>query len=151
VPRVTYHYVPVLWLAAEAPYAQAPEAAGPPATGLVTVGYKATVLVPQHLRIASATKKVRRGRKVTLKGTLAVSEGNTPDASVHWAAPGTLVTVQRKVGAVWSPVRTVRTGANGAWKLSVRVLRSTRWRAVAQAAPSLPVEYSLIKRTTVTR
>ena len=32
-PRATYHYVPVLWLAAAQPYALAPAAPGPPATG----------------------------------------------------------------------------------------------------------------------
>jgi hypothetical protein len=150
-PAVTYHYVPVLWLAAAQPYAQAPEAVGPPATGLVTVGYKATVLVPQNLRVASATKKVRKGRKATIKGTLAVPESAAPDAGVHWAAPGTLVTLQRKAGAAWKPVRTARTGANGAWRFSVRVVRATQWRVAAQASPELPVEYSLVKRTAVKR
>jgi hypothetical protein len=150
-PGLTYHYVPVLWLAAAAPFAQAPEAVGPPATGLATVGYKATALVPQNLRISAATKKVRKGRKATIKGTLAVPESAAPEASVHWAAPGTRVTLQRKVGAAWTPVRTARTGTNGAWRVSVRVVRSTQWRAVAQALPGLPVEYSLIRRTAVTR
>jgi hypothetical protein len=151
LPRATYHYVPVLWLAAEEPFSLAPAPVGPPATGLRTVGYKATVLIPQNLRLASATAKVRKGRKATLKGTLAVPESAAADASVHWAAPGTLVTVQRKVGAAWTPVRTVRTGTGGAWRLTVRVLRTTRWRAVAQPAPVLPVEYSLVKRTVVVR
>ena len=109
------------------------------------------MLIPQNLRFASAAAKVRKGRKATLKGTLAVPESAAADATVHWAAPGTLVTVQRKVGAAWTPVRTVRTGADGAWRLSVRVLRTTRWRAVAQPAPGLPVEYSLVKRTVVAR
>jgi hypothetical protein len=118
---------------------------------LRTVGYKATVFIPQNLRIAAASKRVRRGAKATLKGSLAVPETAAEDSSVRWAAPGTLVTVQRKVGGAWQPVRTVRTGSDGAWRLKVRVLRTTRWRAVAQAAPGLAVEYSLIKRTTVTR
>ena len=74
-----------------------------------------------------------------------------PAPSVQWAAPGTLVTVQRKVGAAWTPVRSVRTGANGAWRLKVRVVRTTRWRAVAQGGPGLAVEYSLVKRTVVRR
>jgi hypothetical protein len=150
-PRSTYHYVPVLWLAAASPYAAAPAAPGPPATGLRAVGYKATLLIPQNLRLASATKKVRKGRKATLKGTLAVPVSPAADAQVGWAPAGTLVTVQRKVGSAWTPVRTVRTGANGAWRLSVRVLRTTRWRAVAHPAPGLPVEYSLVKSTVVRR
>ena len=110
LPRATYHYVPVLWLAAREPFSLAPAAAGPPATGVSTVGYKATVLIPQNLRLASATAKVRKGRKATLKGTLAVPESAAADAPVHWAASGTRVTVQRKIGAVWTPVRAVRTG-----------------------------------------
>jgi hypothetical protein len=150
-PRATYHYVPVLWLAAQTPYAAAPGPVGPPATGLRTVGYKATVLVPQNLRMAAASKRVRRGAKAKLSGTLAAPESADVGASVRWAAPGTPVTIQRKVGAAWKAVRTVRTGANGAWKLKVRVLRTTSWRAVAEPAPGLGVEYSLTKRTTVVR
>ena len=91
-PRQTYHYVPVLWLAAAQPYASAPALPGPPATGLRTVGYKATLLIPQNLRLASATPKVRRGRAVTLKGSLAVPSDATPGATVAWAPAGTLVT-----------------------------------------------------------
>ena len=72
IPQQAYHYVPVLWLAAAQPYAVAPAQPGPPATGLRTVGYKATLLVPQNLRLASATRRVRRGGVATLKGTLAV-------------------------------------------------------------------------------
>jgi hypothetical protein len=150
-PRSTFHYVPVLWLAAAEPYAQAPAQPGPPATGLRTVDYKATLLVPQNLRLASATPKVKRGRQATLKGTLAVPVGAAQGTAVQWAAPGTLVTVQRKVGAAWTPVRNVRTGANGAWTIKVRVVRATRWRAVSQAGPGLPIEYSLVKRTLVRR
>jgi hypothetical protein len=150
-PRVTYHYVPVLWLSAAQPWSQAPAQPGPPATGLRTVAYKATVLLPQNLRLSAVTKTVRRGRRATIRGTLAVPESATPDAAVAWAPPGTLVTLQRKVGRVWTPVRSVRTRENGVWRLSVRVRKTTRWRAVAQAAPGLPVEYSLVKRTVVTR
>jgi hypothetical protein len=150
-PQETLHYVPVLWLAAAAPYAQAPARPGPPATGLQTVDYKATLLVPQNLRLASATPKVRRGRQATLKGTLSVPVSTAPGAVVQWAAPGTAVSVQRKVGAAWKPVRSVRTGANGAWRIKLRVVRTTQWRAVAQAAPGLPAEYSVVKRTLVRR
>ncbi len=151
VPRSTFHYVPVLWLAGAAPYAQAPAQPGPPAVGRRTVDYKATLLVPQNLRLASATPRVRKGRRATIKGTLAVPAGAAPGAAVQWAAPGTIVTVQRKVGAAWKPFRKVRTGANGAWRLKVRVVRATSWRAVAQAGPGLAVEYSLVKRTLVRR
>ena len=102
LPRQTYHYVPVLWLAAAQPYAVAPAQPGPPATGLRTVGYKATLLIPQNLRLASATPRVRRGRAVTLKGSLAVPSAATPGAAVSWAPAGTPVTAaaegRREVG-----------------------------------------------------
>jgi hypothetical protein len=146
-PQVTYHYVPVLWLAAAAPYTQAPAQPSSPATGLRTVDYKATLLVPQNLRLAFATPKVQKGRRATLKGTLAVPAGS----AVGWASPGTPVSIQRKVGAAWTQVRSVKTGVNGAWRLKVRVTRTTSWRAVAQAGPGLAVEYSLVKRTLVRR
>ena len=131
--------------------ARRPRAPGPPATGLRTVGYKATLLIPQNLRLASATKKVRGGRSVDAQGHARRAESAAADATVQWAPAGTLVTVQRKVGRAWTPVRTTRTGANGAWRVSVRVRRTTSWRAVAQPAPGLAVEYSLVKRTVVTR
>jgi hypothetical protein len=86
-----------------------------------------------------------------LKGTLAAPADGTPGASVAWAPPGTLVTVQRKAGRAWVPVKSVRTGANGAWRATLRVRRTTLWRAVAQVTPDLAAEYSLVKRTVVTR
>ncbi len=150
-PRKAYHYVPVLWLAGAAPYATAPAPPGPPATGLRTVGYKATLLLPQNLRLASATARVRRGRRVVLKGTLAMPADSTPEASVAWAPPGTLVTVQRKAGKTWVTARKVRTRADGTWRAALRVRRTTLWRAVAQPAPGLAMEYSLVKRTVVRR
>jgi hypothetical protein len=66
-------------------------------------------------------------------------------------SPGPPATVQRKAGSAWKTVRTVRTGVNGAWRLTVRVTRTTRWRAVARPAPGLALERSLVKRTVVTR
>ena len=136
LPRQTYHYVPVLWLAAAQPYAAAPAQPGPPATGLRTVGYKATLLIPQNLRLASATPKVRRGRAATLKGSLAVPSAATPGAAVVWAPPGTPVTVQRKVGAKWVKAKVVKTGANGSWRAEIRVRRARRGGAPGgRAAP----------------
>ena len=61
------------------------------------------------------------------------------------------MTVERKAGRAWVPVKSVRTGANGAWRATVRVRRTTLWRAVAQVAPGLAAEHSLVKRTVVTR
>ncbi len=149
VPRQTYHYVPVLWLAAAQPYAAAPALPGPPATGLQSVGYKATLLIPQNLRLAFAAPKVRKGRAVKLQGSLAVPVDATPGASVSWAPNGTLVTVQRKSGSRWVTAKVVRTGANGSWRASVRVRRTTQWRAWWPGADGIPAEYSLVKRTSV--
>ena len=150
-PGQTYHYVPVLWLAAAPPYAAAPASPGPPATGRQTVGYKATLLIPQNLRLASATPRVRRGRAVSLKGSLALPADATPGAPVSWAPPGTLVTLQRKTGSRWTTARVVKTGAVGSWRTSVRVRRTTRWRAWWPGAGGVPAEYSLVRRTTVAR
>jgi hypothetical protein len=149
LPGQTYHYVPVLWLAAVQPYAVAPAQPGPPATGLRTVGYEATLLIPQNLRLASATPRVRRGRAVTLKGSLAVPSAATPGAAVVWAPPGTPVTVQRKAGARWVKAKIVKTGVKGSWRASIRVRGTTQWRAWWPGGAGVPAEYSLIRRTVV--
>ena len=150
LPRQTYHYVPVLWLAAAQPWAVAPAPPGPPATGLQTVGYKATLLIPQNLRLASATPRARKGRVVTLKGALAVPSAATPGATVAWAPAGTQVTLQKKTGARWVTAKTVKTGAKGSWRAYVRVRRTTQWRAWWPGGGGIAGEYSLIKRTIVT-
>ena len=151
LPRQAYHYVPVLWLAAAQPYAVAPAQPGPPATGLQTVGYKATLLIPQDLRLASATRRVRKGRVATLRGTLAVPADATPGAPVSWAAPGTLVKIQQKAGSRWITRRSVRTAANGSWRARVRVRSATSWRAWWPGAGGIGAEYSLVMRTNVVR
>jgi hypothetical protein len=111
------------------------------------VGYKATLLIPQNLRFASATKKVRKGRRATLKGTLALPADGTPGASVAWAPAGTLVTIQKKTGTTWVKAKTVKTGANGAWTARLRVKKTTQWRAVWPGAGSAGPETSLVKKT----
>ena len=121
------------------------------ATGLQTVGYKATLLIPQNLRLTSASRRVRRGRAATLKGTLAVPSDATPGASVSWAAPGTPVTIQRKTGSRWITARVVRTAADGSWRARVRVRSATNWRAWWPGDHDIAAEYSLVKRTAVTR
>jgi hypothetical protein len=151
VPGQPYHYVPVLWLAAARPYATAPALPGPPATGLVTVGYKATLLIPQNLRLASATPRVRKGRVVKLRGTLAVPSSSASGVGVAWAPAGTLVTLQQKSGSRWVTARVVKTGVDGAWRTAVRVRRTTQWRAWWSGSDAVPAEYSLVKRTVVTR
>lgn len=148
-PWVAYHYVPVLWLAASQPYADAPSAPGPPATGLQTVGYKATLLIPQNLRLASATARVRKGRRATLKGTLAVPADGTATASVTWAPAGTRISVQKKVGTGWVTAKTVTTGVGGTWRAALRITRTTRWRVRWPGAGGAGPEASLTKITRV--
>jgi hypothetical protein len=115
----------------------------------VTVGYKATLLIPQNLRLASATPKVRKGRAVKLKGTLAVPSDSVSGAGVAWAAAGTLVTLQRKSGSRWTTAKVVKTGVDGSWRASVRVRRTTQWRAWWPGSDTVPAEYSLVRRTVV--
>jgi hypothetical protein len=150
LPLETYHYVPVLWLAGAQPYAVAPARPGPPATGRGTVGYKATLLIPQNLRLASATARVRRGGRVKLRGSLALLSDASPGATVAWAPAGTSVMLQKKKGAKWVTVKIVKTGAAGSWRASVRVRRATQWRAWWRGHDGIADEYSVIKRTVVT-
>jgi hypothetical protein len=147
-PRARYHYDPTLWMVSSVP-AQGP--AAPPATGTRTVGYKATLLIPQNLRLKSATARVRRGRKATFRGTLALPASAAPDAAVTWAAAGTRLQVQRRSGARWVTVTTVATGAGGAWKATVRPKRTTVWRARWAGTASVPAESSLTRRVGVRR
>lgn len=148
-PMRTYHYVPVLWLAASQPYDVAPAPPGPPATGLRTVGYKATLLIPQNLRLASATGKTRRGRRATLRGTLAVPGYGSPGSAVAWAPAGTPVSIQQKAGAKWVTVRTVKTGERGAWRAVLRVWQTTRWRARWAGAGDVGPETSVARKIIV--
>jgi len=120
-----------------------------PQTGLQTLGYKATLLIPQNLRLASATKKVRKGKKATLKGTLAIPSDATPAASVSWAPAGTAVIIQKKSGSAWKTAKTVTTGANGVWKAKIKVRKTVIWRAYWMGAGGVGPEVSVTKKTTV--
>jgi hypothetical protein len=149
LPSESYHYVPVLWLAASQPYAVAPAMPSAPATGLRSVGYRATLLIPQNLRLVSATARVRTGRRATVRGTLAVPADASAAAAVSWAPVGTALALQKCTGAKWVKAATVRTGANGAWKAVLRVRRTTRWRAVWAGGVRVAAETSLVKTTVV--
>lgn len=134
-PNVTYHYVPVLWLASSVP-ALGP--AAPPATGVTTKGYKATVLIPQNLYLAKAPARVKKGRSATLRGSLAVPDRPGPSATVSWALPGARVAVQFKgrTGG-WKTVKTVAvptTATTGGWSATVRPSRTGSWRAFWRSA-----------------
>lgn len=147
-PGLRYHYDPVLWMVSSQP-ALGP--AAPPAVGRSTQGYKATLLIPQNLRLKSATKKVRRGRKATFKGTLALPASAAPDAAVAWAPPGTRLQLQRKVSGKWVTSKTVTVGASGAWKATVKPRATTTWRAWWPGAGTLGPESSLTRKISVVR
>jgi hypothetical protein len=146
-PLASYHYDPSLWMVSSVP-ALGP--AAPPATGLRTVGYKATLLIPQNLRLASATKKVRRGRRATFKGTRARPESAAPGAAVAWAPPGVKLLLQRKVAGKWVTGKTVTVGASGVWKTTVKPRKTAVWRAWWPGDGTRPAELSLTRKVTVT-
>ena len=125
-PGKTYHYDPVLWMTSANP-ALGPGA--PPAVGLRAVGYKATLIVPQNLFINSRPARVRRGARLTLKGSLALPKSSAPDAVVAWA-PGRRVSISRKIGTgPWRVVKRVTTGTRGAWSWRLAPRRTASFRA----------------------
>lgn len=139
-PGVKYHYVPVLWMVSSQP-AQGPAAA--PATGIRTVGYRATLLFPQNLRVAKATRSVRLGGRATFKGTLALPASAEVSAAVAWAPAGTRLYLQRKVSGSWRTVKTVTVGADGLWTARVRPRFTAVWRAWWPGDGTLRAESSL--------
>ncbi len=147
-PGAVYHYVPVLWMVASNP-AAGPGA--PPAVGTSTLGYKATLLIPQNLRLASASKTVHGGGTATIKGTLALPAGASPDAPVSWAPAGTKVQIQRQSGNAWRSVKTIVTGANGAWTGKVAVKATAVYRAFWPGNGTLVAETSLSAKVSVVR
>jgi hypothetical protein len=126
VANPTYHFAPALRMVASS---AALGPASPPATGRRTVGYKATLLIPQHLFLKAGKTRVRRGRKLVLKGSLAIAATPDPAATMSWAPAGTPVLIERRAGTAWRPVRVVLTRAAGAWSAVVRPRATTRWRA----------------------
>ena len=147
-PNAVYHYVPALWMVASN---SAAGPAAPPRLGTVTLGYKATLLIPQNLRLASASKAVRRGRMAIFKGTLALPAGPSPAAQVSWAAPGTKLQIQRQSGRKWRLVKTVVTGRNGAWTGKLPVKTTAVYRAFWPGSGALAAEASLTRTVTVRR
>jgi hypothetical protein len=146
-PDVRYQYVPVLWLASSDPLLGP---AAPPKTGRSTQGYKATLLIPQRLRLAAATARVRRGDRAILRGTLALPTGAAPADPCVWAPPGTAVTIERKLeDGPWRPFKTATVGQEGTWRTSLHPSRTAWWRASYGLAEAS--ETSLAKRILVRR
>ena len=68
-PRKMLHYIPCLWMVSDDPALGRADLR----TGLSTIGYRASLVYPQNLRIASSQSSVRRGATTTIKGTLAIN------------------------------------------------------------------------------
>jgi len=140
-PMVMWHYVPSLYMVAADP-TQGPF--GGPKLGISTIGFKATLIYPENLRIASAPKVVKLGKTAVVKGTLALGG--------DWAV-GVKVTLQRKTASGWKNVKSAVTGANGAWVIKFKPSATAVYRASAPGlgAPNLDTELSASKRIRVVR
>jgi lipoprotein-anchoring transpeptidase ErfK/SrfK len=94
---------------------------------LAGAGSAAAAPEPGGLQVTgfSAPSRVVHGDTVEVRGVVAPAEA-------------VAVTVQRLAGAGWRSVATVRTGADGAFRASVRLGGSASLRAVARAADGTP-------------
>lgn len=140
-PQKMLHYVPSVYLIASDP------AMGPfaePKLGTRRMGYKATIVYPENLRLVSGTSRVRAGGRATIRGSFALNAA--------WAA-GAKVTIQRQTAAGWAKVKTVTVGATGKWTAKFYPRATTKYRAMATGDPvtGLATEYSVLKRILVTR
>jgi len=130
-PMRMLHYIPVLWMASS----DATLGKSALKTGMSTVGYRADLLFPQNLYMKKPPSSVKAGNYVTLKGNLAIDPAwaGTPDSgAIAWAAAGTKVMVQRKIGnGAWKNLKaTAVVGASGAWSARVKVTSTAKYRAV---------------------
>ena len=131
------HYVPSLYLVASDAMAGG---TAEPMLGKSTMGFKATLVWPENLRLKSAPSKVKEGAKATIKGSFALN--------VMWQA-GASVKIQKSLGGgKWQTVKTVTTDASGNWIAKVKVSKTTTFRATAagDAATGLATEISVSKR-----
>jgi len=100
--------------------------------GVQKMGYKATIMYPQNLRITSAPSSVKKGASATIKGTYAINGA--------WAPSGQKVYIQmKKADGSWSTVTTVKVGTNGAWSGKVKPTKKASWRASTSKSASANV------------
>jgi hypothetical protein len=116
-----------------------------PKLGTNRMGYKATIVYPENLRLISVTPRVRAGGMATIKGTFALNTA--------WAPVGTEVTIQRQTTAGWAKVKVVKVAADGKWTARFIPRATAKYRAMATGDPvsGLATEYSILKRIRVTR
>jgi len=138
-PARRLHYAPALDLVTSDPTAGP---AAPLRTGVVTMGYRATLTWPANLWIARGSRTIRRGASATIRGTFALNGG--------WVA-GAAVALQKSVGGVWKTVRTVKTDASGRWATTVRPRETADYRARAKGDETTgrDVETSVVVRIKV--
>jgi len=133
VPNKIWHYVPSLYMVAldpaEGPY-------GGPRLGKSTIGFKATLIYPENLRITSAPKKVVKGKSATVKGTFALNGA--------WTNGQTVVLQRLTAGGVWKNVKSTTTDPNGRWTIKIKPSATAKYRAAAQGddGTGLAIEYS---------
>ncbi len=80
------------------------------------------------MTLTASKKAVVKGKKVTLKGTIA-----SPAAACTSGQP---VELQRAKGTTFSPFATATSDAAGAYSLKVKVKRTYRYRARVAATPA---------------
>jgi hypothetical protein len=123
--------------------------AGPMKAGLSTIGYEATVALPQNLTIKTAAVSIKKGASVTISGQLAY---DSTGAGVVFQA-GQQVKIEKKVGLSWVTVKTVMSAANGAFSAKIDPTATTTWRARCTPSPApvsgLTIETSLTKKISV--
>lgn len=130
-PMRLLHYVPSFYLAYDDPLLGP---AGSPRVGLTTLGFRATLVYPENLRL---DRVVRRPSSYALAGTLSLDGSRVPGAPI---------VIERKTRKRdWETVATVVTDERGWW--FVRLSPNGTWRVRAKAdgdiASGLAEEYSV--------
>jgi hypothetical protein len=130
-PMRLLHYVPSLYLAYADPLLGP---GGPPKVGLTTLGFRATLVYPENLRL---DRVVPRAASYALAGTLSLNGQRVPGAPI---------VIERKTRTRdWETVVTVVTDERGWWfvRLSPKSTWQVRARAAGDAATGLAREYSV--------
>lgn len=132
-PGIVYHYYPDLVLQA-GDYAKGPFA--PLASGITTMGYKATLTYPCNMNITKAPSSAVTGAKVTLRGTFALNG--------DWVPAGTLIQVLFKAQGASSWVtkaQSIKVGESGAWTARVTINKTGYWRAAGVGDENTGLQY----------
>ncbi len=141
-PGKVIHYIPVLYFKAVDPTVGTWSL---PKPGMSTETYKATLIIPQNLRLKSASGSAGT---VKFSGTLALNRTWLDPLAVDelaWAPAGQVVKIQRLVGSTWKTVKsTTVTGTVGAWAKTFSATGNYKYRA--RWTNGTRIEYSTLKR-----